>query len=275
MKPTVRLTRKVTFSSGHRFWDASLSQEENKALYGKWASPYNHGHNFVLEVTAAGKVDPTTGMVVNIKTIDDVLQREVVSKFAQRSINDEVAGYDKRTPCLENLLLDFRTTLKDLPDSELQHLRLEETPTFYGEWNKDGDKVTLTRVYEFAASHRLQQDAVSHDENLRLYGKCNNPNGHGHNYVLEVTVGGTPDPRTGFVTDFEALDRAVTERVLDRYDHKHLNTDVPELNGKVPTSEVVVTEIYRVLDGHVPGTLERVRLKETDRSVFEVRRGDL
>lgn len=273
--PTVRLTRKVTFSSGHRFWNASLSPEENRALYGKWSSPYNHGHNFVLEVTASGNVHDTTGMVVNIKTIDDVLQQRIVSRFAQKSINDEVDGYDKRTPCLENLLADFRDDLKRLPDCELQHLRLEETPTFYGEWSKDGDQVTLTRVYEFAASHRLQQDALSHDENLRLYGKCNNPNGHGHNYVIEVTVGGNPDPRTGFITDFEALDRAVTERVLDRYDHKHLNTDVPELVGKVPTSEVVVTEVFRALDGHVPGVLERVRLKETDRSVFEVRRGDL
>jgi 6-pyruvoyltetrahydropterin/6-carboxytetrahydropterin synthase len=274
--PRVRLTRKVTFSSGHRFWNASLSAEENKHLYGVWASPYNHGHNFVLEVTASGQVNGTTGMVVNIKTIDDMLQREIVSKFAQRSINDEVPGFDKKTPCLENLLAYFRDLVRTLPEhTVLEHLRLEETPTFFGEWSKDGDKVTLTRIYEFAASHRLQQDAVSHNENLRLYGKCNNPNGHGHNYVLEVTVGGDPDPTTGFVTDFQGLDRAVTERVLDRYDHKHLNTDVPELLGKVPTSEVVVTEIFRALEGHVPGVLQRVRLKETDRSVFEVSRGDV
>jgi 6-pyruvoyltetrahydropterin/6-carboxytetrahydropterin synthase len=272
--PRVRLKRKVVFSSGHRFWREGLSPEENRALYGKWASPYNHGHNFVLEVTASGAVDPTTGMVVNIKLIDDVLQERVVRSFAQKSINDEVEGFADRTPCLENLLPFIRERAAGIP-AELEHLRLEETPTFYGEWSKDGGTVTLTRVYEFAASHRLQQDAVSHDENLRLYGKCNNPHGHGHNYVLEVTVGGEQDAKTGFIADIERLDQVVTERVLDRYDHKHLNTDVPELVGKVPTSEVVVSEIFKVLDGQVPGVLERVRLKETDRSVFEVRRGDL
>ncbi|MEX2242407.1 MAG: 6-carboxytetrahydropterin synthase [Fimbriimonadaceae bacterium] len=274
--PTVRLTRKVSFSSGHRFWNAAKTEPENRAMYGEWASRYNHGHNYVLEVTASGKVDETTGMVVNIKDIDDALQERIVSKFAQRSINDEVPGFDTKTPCLENLLLSLREEAGNLPGgARLEHIKLEETPLFYGEWTRDGDKVTVTRSYEFAASHRLQQDAISHEENLRLYGKCNNPAGHGHNFVLEVTVGGKPDPATGFITDLGALDAAVKERVLDRYDHKHLNTDVPELLGKVPTSEVVALEIYRALDGHVPGVLERVSLRETDRSGFEVRRGDL
>jgi 6-pyruvoyltetrahydropterin/6-carboxytetrahydropterin synthase len=274
--PTVRLTRKVSFSSGHRFWNADKSVAENRALYGEWASPYNHGHNYVLEVTASGNVDETTGMVVNIKDIDEVLQERIVAKFAQKSINDEVPGFETKAPCLENLLLFLRDEARNLPGgASLEHLKLEETPLFYGEWTRDGDKVTVTRSYEFAASHRLQQDAISHEENLRLYGKCNNPAGHGHNFVLEVTVGGKPDPLTGFVTDLAKLDAVVEERVLDRYDHKHLNTDVPELEGKVPTSEVVVTEIFRALEGQVPGVLERVALRETDRSGFEVRRGDL
>jgi 6-pyruvoyltetrahydropterin/6-carboxytetrahydropterin synthase len=227
-------------------------------------------------VTTSGPVNPLTGMVVNIKDIDEVLQGRLVHQFAQKSINDEVEGFADKTPCLENLLPHIRDQIGELPGGVvLESLRLEETPTFYGEWSKDGERVTLTRVYEFAASHRLQQDAFPHEENLQLYGKCNNPHGHGHNYVLEVTVGGEPDPETGFVTDIVALDEVVQARVLDRYDHKHLNCDVPELVGKVPTSEIVVTEIFKALEGHVPGVLERVRLKETDRSVFEVRRSDL
>jgi len=274
--PTVRLTRKVTFSSGHRFWDPALSPEANKARYGEWASPFNHGHNYVLEVTGSGAVDPDSGMVVNIKDIDDLLKARIVSRFAQKSINDEVEGFDTKTPCVENLLLTIRDLVSDLPrGAVLEHLKLEETPTFFGEWSKEGDKVTLTRSYEFAASHRLHQDALSHEENVRLFGKCNNPNGHGHNYVLEVTVCGEPDPKTGFIVDFVALDKAVASRVLERYDHKHLNLDVPELVGTNPTSEVIAVEIFKLLDGHVPGSLERIRLRETDRSSFEVRRGDV
>lgn len=274
--PKVDLIRRVSFSSGHRFWFASLSDDENRALFGKWASPYNHGHNYVLELTARGEVDPLSGMVVNIKLIDDVLQERVVQRFGQKSINDEVEGFADRTPCLENLLLYFRDELRDLPGgTELVALRLEELQDFYGEWTKDGDKVTITRCYEFAASHRLHNESLTDEENARMFGKCNNVNGHGHNYVLEVTVSGDPDPNTGFITNIAGIDEAVTERVLDRYDHKHLNTDVPELVGKNPTSEVVALEIFRLLDGKLPGTLERVRIGETPRSFFEVSRGDV
>ena len=274
--PTVDLTRRVSFSSGHRFWFESLTAEENRALFGKWASQYNHGHNYVLDVTARGTLDGRTGMVVNIKEIDDVLQEKVVGQFGQKSINDEVEGFADRTPCLENLLLYFRDELRELPGgTELVVLRLEEFPGFYGEWRLDGDKVTITRSYEFAASHRLHDDALSDEENVRIFGKCNNPNGHGHNYVLDVTVSGDPDPKTGFITDLEGIDAAVTKHVLDRYDHKHLNTDVPELVGKNPTSEVVTLEIFRLLDGKLPGTLERVRIGETPRSSFVVKRGDV
>ena len=142
--PKVDLIRKVSFSSGHRFWFASLSDDENRALFGKWASPYNHGHNYVLELTARGEVDLSSGMVVNIKLIDDVLQERVVQRFGRKSINDEVAGFADRTPCLENLLLYFRDELRDLPGgAELVALRLEELQDFYGEWTKDGDKVTI------------------------------------------------------------------------------------------------------------------------------------
>lgn len=273
MKPQIRLTRKVTFSSGHRFWRAGLSSQENKALYGEWASPHNHGHNFVLCVTVEGEMDEATGMVVNIKTIDDVLQRHIVQEFAQKSINDEVAGFDVMTPCLENLLPFIALSIEGrLGAATLTHLRLEETPLFYGEWRKMDGKITLTRIYEFCASHRLHIGALSEQQNASLFGKCNNPTGHGHNYVLEVTVSGKPDPRTGLSVDITAVDRAVAERVLERYDHKHLNSDVPELEGKNPTSEVVAQAIFEQLEGNVPATLERVLLKETDRSWFEVLR---
>lgn len=272
----VRLTRKVTFSSGHRFWDTTQTPEQNRTTFGEWASPYNHGHNYVLHVTAVGTVDPATGMVVNIKDIDEVLQTRIVSRFAQKSINDEVEGFASTPPCLENLLLHFRDESGELPGGALlDHLKLEETPEFYGEWNREGDKVTLTRSYEFAASHRLQIDAITPQENVELFGKCNNPAGHGHNYVIEVTVSGTPESKTGFIVDLASLDAAVKERVVDRYDHKNLNVDVPELVGTNPTSEVVAVEIFKQLDGAVPGVLEGVRLRETDRSSFEVRRGDV
>ncbi|MBI5706731.1 MAG: 6-carboxytetrahydropterin synthase [Armatimonadetes bacterium] len=270
----VRLVRKVGFSSGHRYWLRGLDEQGNRSLFGRWASPHNHGHNYVLEAGFEGQVDPTTGMVVNIKTLDAMLDDCIVAKFDQKSINDEVPSFANRPPTLEHLLLHFRDViLAELNDGvHLVQLRLVETPELWGEWsNQDGSEtMTLTRTYEFAASHRLYAEGLSAERNLELYGKCANPSGHGHNYKLEVTVSGDLDERTGMMVDLMALDAAVNERVVERYDHHHLNSDLPEFQGKITTSEVVAAEIWRALDGQIPAKLERVRLFETDRSWFEI-----
>jgi 6-pyruvoyltetrahydropterin/6-carboxytetrahydropterin synthase len=107
-------------------------------------------------------------------------------------------------------------------------------------------------------------------ENVELFGKCNNPAGHGHNYVLEVTVQGDPDARTGMMVDLEELDAQVNELVVDRYDHKNLNVDLPEFDGRPTTSEAVVAQIFDVLRDRLPARLVRVRLQETARNIFEV-----
>lgn len=266
----VSLTRRVSFSSGHRYWLPSLSPDENRELFGPWASPYNHGHNYVLDVTGRGEVDPVTGMVINIKVLDDLLQDRIVSRFDQKSINDEVPEFADRSPSTENLLLHFQEVLHDFP-IELTELALHETPLLWASWTSHNPAmISLTRVYEFAASHRLHAEDLSQEENLDLFGKCNNPNGHGHNYVLEVTISGTPDARTGMIADLGALDDAVNREVIDRYDHKNLDRDIPELLGRNTTSEVVALAIFDRLKGAVPASLQRVRLHETARNSFTV-----
>lgn len=273
-EPTlVRMTRRVAFSSGHRYWLANLSEEENRERFGQWASPYNHGHNYALEVTVQGPVDPLTGMVVNIKRIDDVLQDRVVRAFDGRSLNDEVAYFSEHAPSLENLSGYIESLVKpELPkEVELIGLKVEETPTLYAERQPSTDGlVSLTRTYEFAASHRLHSPALSDAENLELFGKCNNAAGHGHNYLLEVTVSGKPDPRTGMIADIAEIDQVVEERVVDRYDHKNLSVDLPEFEGSIASSENIVLHIFNALSGCLPARLTRVRLHETARNVFEV-----
>jgi len=100
----------------------------------------------------------------------------------------------------------------------------------------------LTRRYRFSASHRLDAPALTVDENRKLYGKCNNPYGHGHNYVLDVTVAGSPD-ESGQIVGREALDAVVAERILARFDHHNLNTDIAEMAGVVPTTESLAVSI--------------------------------
>jgi 6-pyruvoyltetrahydropterin/6-carboxytetrahydropterin synthase len=268
----VALTRKITFSSGHRYWNHSLSEDENYALFGKWASFYNHGHNYVLDVTTLGNIDPAHGMVVNIKDIDDILKAHVIAKFDQKSINDQVPEFATVAPSVENLLLYFAERLTPVmpPEATLTGLTLYETPLLYGSWKADSKMITLTRVYEFAAAHRLHADGLPDAENLRLFGKCNHVHGHGHNYILEVTIGGEPDPKSGMLASIEDLDRVVHQRVVDRYDHRNLNLDVEELAGLNTTSEVVAKAIFDQLSGHVPAKLVSVRLHETARNIFEV-----
>ena len=129
----------------------------------------------------------------------------------------------------------------------------------------------LTRRYRFSASHRLDTPALSAAENRKLYGKCNNPFGHGHDYVLDVTVAGSLD-ESGQVVPREALDALVAERILARFDHHNLNTDIAELTGVVPTTESLAVTIETALARNWPlaAKLDRVRISETERNIFEL-----
>ncbi|MGA2300049.1 MAG: 6-carboxytetrahydropterin synthase [Candidatus Acidiferrum sp.] len=130
-------------------------------------------------------------------------------------------------------------------------------------------KIELGRRYRFAASHRLHSDALSAEENARVYGKCNNPYGHGHNYVVEISVSGTLDPATGMIVNLADLDGFVEREVIEAFDHKSLNEDVPAFRGKVPTTENVCKEIYQRLKHFPKARLERVRVEETSNNAFE------
>lgn len=124
--------------------------------------------------------------------------------------------------------------------------------------------VYLTRRYRFSAAHRLHAAGLSPEENARLYGKCNNPHGHGHNYTLEVTVAGEPDPVTGMVLDLKDLKDILEREVMRRMDHRFLNYEVPELAGQIPTCENIARVIWNLLDPQIKqGRLHRVRLYET------------
>lgn len=125
--------------------------------------------------------------------------------------------------------------------------------------------VYLTRRASFSASHRLWSNALTEKENIDLYDKCANPHGHGHNYLLEVTVSGTPDLRTGMVLNLVELKQVMSEHVIDWVDHKHLNYDVPWLEGCIPTTEILTIKFWERLQRVLPaGLLYEVKLFETE-----------
>jgi 6-pyruvoyltetrahydropterin/6-carboxytetrahydropterin synthase len=124
--------------------------------------------------------------------------------------------------------------------------------------------VYLSRKAEFSASHYYHNPELSPEENQRLFGKCNNLNGHGHNYTLEVTVEGEVDPTTGFVLDLKQLKEVLNREVLDVFDHRHLNKEVPEFAKQIPTTENIAIAIWRRLESKLDGAkMHRVRVYET------------
>ncbi len=130
--------------------------------------------------------------------------------------------------------------------------------------------VYITRRETFAAAHRLFKPELSDEQNLKLFGKCSNPNWHGHNYTLEVIVAGEVDPGTGFVMDLKELKEVVRKNVISKVDHKNLNLDTDFMKDKIPTSENIVIAIWNELkDKITKGKLYSVKLYETENNYFE------
>ena len=132
--------------------------------------------------------------------------------------------------------------------------------------------VYLTRKEQFSASHRLHNPDWSDEKNREVFGKCNNPNGHGHNYEMEVTVAGNPPGETGMVMDLKKLSDVINRNIIDRVDHKHMNFDVDFLRGIIPTAENMAVAFWHVLQNTMHGgKLYAIKLYESDHNFVEYR----
>jgi 6-pyruvoyltetrahydropterin/6-carboxytetrahydropterin synthase len=136
--------------------------------------------------------------------------------------------------------------------------------------SKDGTIVYVTRRAQFSASHRLYNPAWSDEKNQAVFGKCNNPNGHGHNYDIEVTVGGKPPVETGMVIDLKRLADIIDAEVIDKVDHKHMNHDVDFLKGVIPTAENMAIAFWKILEPAIhEGNLVSIKLFESGNNFVE------
>lgn len=132
--------------------------------------------------------------------------------------------------------------------------------------------VYLTRKEHFSAAHRLHNPDWCDDKNREVYGKCNNPNGHGHNYEIEVTVVGTPQSETGMVMDLKKLSEVINREIIEKVDHKHMNCDVDFLQGIIPTAENMATAFWQILSNNiVNGRLYAIKLYESNSNIVEYR----
>ncbi len=132
--------------------------------------------------------------------------------------------------------------------------------------------IFVTRRAHFSAAHRLYNPNLSEEKNYELFDQCTNPHGHGHNYFIEVTIAGTPNPETGYVIDLKKLKKIINKHFIDKVDHKHLNIDVDFLNDIIPTAENIAIACWQQLQPHIhDGTLYSVKLFETENNFVEYR----
>jgi 6-pyruvoyltetrahydropterin/6-carboxytetrahydropterin synthase len=264
----ISVTRRFTFSAAHRYWRDDWSPEENARVFGKCTSPYGHGHNYTLDVTIGGTADPHTGMVMNITDLKGLVN-EVLDEFDHKHLNEDTPYFRDSVPTTENIVrVLWRLIAARLPaDVALARLRLYEMDNLWAEYD-GADEAAFTRAYVFSAAHRLHAPALSDEQNRAIYGKCNNPNGHGHNYTVEVTVQAPVDEVTGMVIDLAEMDRTV-RAVLRRLDHRHLDREITAFAEQPSTAENIVVFLWHELAPHFEGRLAHLKLWETKNNIFE------
>jgi 6-pyruvoyltetrahydropterin/6-carboxytetrahydropterin synthase len=264
----IYLQRKIGFSATHVYRIDSWSDEENKRVFGPCSNSNGHGHDYSLEVMVRGELDERSGIVVNVTDIDKIVKNLVKAQLDGKFLDREHPYFQEHIPTTENLVTYLWQEIEEkIVDCELHRIRLHENAFLFSEKEK-GSMVQLTRKYHFCTAHRLHSDKLTEEENIRIFGKCNNPHGHGHNYYLDVTVTGEPDPITGMIVNLAALDETVDSIVLQKFDHKHLNLDTEEFKNLNPTSENVAFVIWNMLSPSIPN-LHKIGLWETEKNYFE------
>ncbi len=269
------ITRRANFSASHKYWLPELSNEENKIRFGPCSISPGHGHNYELIVSMAGPLD-ADGMVLNLSDVKRAIRDQVTNQLDFRFLNETWPEFDLSKPegCLpttEALAKIIWTRLS--PYLPLMRLRLFEHPRLWADYLGNSMNAFLTIRTHFAAAHRLARPELSKEENERIYGKCARPNGHGHNYLVDITVYGDIDPRTGMICDLPTLQEIVDELIIEPFDHTFLNKDIPFFENCVPTAENIALHIRDILTDPIKKlgvNLHKIRLHESPNNAAEV-----
>lgn len=264
------INRRAQFSASHRYWLPELSEAENNQRFGLCTRAPGHGHNYVLFVSIAGELD-SYGMVQNLSEVKQVIKREVTSQLDFSYLNDVWSEFQQTLPTTENIARVIWQKLA--PYLSLVRVQLFEHPELWADYQGNLMEAYLTVSTHFSAAHRLAHPDLSYEENSEIYGKCARPNGHGHNYHLEVTVKGEIDARTGMIIDLGALQQVIEELVIEPFDHTFLNKDIPYFANVVPTAENIAVRISDLLRSPIQelkAQLHKIKLIESPNNSCEV-----
>lgn len=233
-----RLTRQVRFAI-NGLKDGQLRDRSINGHAG-FPSLLAFGPYLTLDVTLSGPLDPVSSYLINIKQIDATVRELAIPAIAEAAL-----GPNPQPPA--QLVGRMYQMLQAWPPLTLEHLRLSLSPFLsFSALALEQSMIRLSQKFEFSAAHRLHNPKATEEENRRIFGKCNNPHGHGHNYELEVSLRGEPD-RNGVLIDIPEFERIVAATVIDRFDHKNLNIELPEFRELIPTVENIAMTIYRLL----------------------------
>lgn len=264
------VNRRAQFSASHRYWLPELSEAENVEKFGVCSRFPGHGHNYVLFVSLAGELDKY-GMVLNLSNVKHIIKREITSQLDFSYLNEVWSEFQQTLPTTENIAQAIWQRL--YPHLPLVKIQLFEHPELWAEYQGNGMEAYLTTSTHFSAAHRLAHPDLSEEENAEIYGKCARPNGHGHNYHLEITVKGEIHPRTGMLVDLGALNQVIEDLVLEPFDHTFLNKDIPYFAKVVPTAENIALYISNLLQQPIHGLgaeLHKVKLIESPNNSCEI-----
>jgi 6-pyruvoyltetrahydropterin/6-carboxytetrahydropterin synthase len=259
-----QLTREVRFAINCRPDDQLRGKPANS--FAGYPSLNGLGHYFALQVKLGGKLQPDSGYLCNIKDIDNAVRQSAIPMIESRIRTDTFGSGPV-------ILTDLFHLLRDAwPGTTLTSLRLDLSPFLsLSILGRELPMVRLSQKFEFSATHRLHNPALSAEQNSQLFGKCNNPHGHGHNYELQVTLVGAPNAH-GELIAVPKLERLVQQTVINRFDHRNLNVELPEFKETNPTVENIAQVIYRLLNHALTDAgvkLASVTLWETPKTFCE------
>ena len=255
------------FSAARQTMSPRLTPEENQKLFGVAASLFGHGHNYRARLTFRSDDGAGEGPIMKHEAIHREIE-SLRSELDHKNLNREVPGLTNQPMTTENLARYIHERVRET--WPLHRVRLHERADFFAEYWPKGNHF-LGLQLPFGAAHRLHSEKLSAEENAALYGKCNNPLGHGHLYLTEATIGGAFDERSGTLWDFEALQAGIAE-ALEPWQNKHLNLEMEEFRENPSTGENIVQALWPRFDSRLGGRLVRLRLWETANNRFTLRK---
>lgn len=256
----------IDFSAARRTFSPHLTDAENAKLFGVASSPMGHGHNYRLRVTLTGKVTPDAGQIISYEKSNVALEA-LRLMLDHRNLNVEVpqlVGSPVTTECLTQFA--WQQVSNDIPVSRV---RLYETQQFFAEYDANG-QFLLGYELPLHAAHRLHSHSLTEIENRAVYGKCNNPAGHGHRYRVEATVGGSLDERSGTLFNLTELHDGLS-KALEPWQYKHLDLETSDFVDRPSTGENICHVLWPRLSSILQSRLVRLRLSETPNNRFTLR----